>query len=99
METLQRLLGRHHRQLREAAVSAQAQLTAGQKPPETKAEPLETRTQVQRLSAHRRDKRLAHYQHVVELHHQGASIQAIAQTLCMSRRTVRRFVRADAFPE
>jgi transposase len=47
----------------------------------------------------RRDRRLTSYTTVRALHRQGLSIRAIAEQLHLSRKTVRRFVSADQFPE
>lgn len=56
-------------------------------------------TQKQHLQHQRRTQRHQRYQQVVELARQGASQQAIAHHLNLSRKTVRRFVRAESFPE
>jgi transposase len=52
-----------------------------------------------RLSQVRRTKRLERYELVLELHRQGHSIREIAVRLHLGRQTVKKFVRADAFPE
>ena len=52
-----------------------------------------------RLSQARRTKRLERYQEVLELHRQGHSIREIAERLHLGRQTVKKFVRADTFPE
>ena len=51
------------------------------------------------LQAQRRERRLGRYREVRELHTQGISIHEIARQIGMSRQTVRRFLRADQFPE
>jgi transposase len=47
----------------------------------------------------RRDNRSARYQAVRMLHQQGFSLREIARRLKISRQSVRRFVRAESFPE
>jgi hypothetical protein len=46
-----------------------------------------------------RDKRYARYEHVLALHQAGSGQRAIARELRMSRRTVQRYLSAEAFPE
>ncbi len=106
VEALERLLGRHYRHLREAAAQAAqaAQGAAAQITPQGKDSPMGARegaaqTRAQRLRQERHARRLAHYARVAELQEQGASIRAIAETLCMSRHTVRRIVRADTLAD
>ena len=53
----------------------------------------------QRLSDDRRASRFALYEQVVALHAQGHSMNAIALELSISKQTVRKFIRARAFPE
>ena len=53
----------------------------------------------QRHSNARREHRLARYEEVVRRHKAGESIRAIGRAVNLDRRTVRGFVRADAFPE
>jgi transposase len=99
VEALERLLGRHHRQLQEAASKVQAQLTPQPSAQEPGDLPTAAPTRGQREKAQRREKRLLRYERIVGLHDQGASLAAIAETLRMSRRTVRRLLRAAAFVE
>jgi len=47
----------------------------------------------------RRDKRVARYEDVRTLFAQGLSLRAIARKLKLSRKTVRKFVQAEAYPE
>jgi transposase len=47
----------------------------------------------------RRDKRVARYEEVRTLSEQGFSQRAIARKLKLSRKTVRKFVQAEAYPE
>jgi transposase len=46
-----------------------------------------------------RERRLSRYQAVTALHQEGLKERAIARELGISRRTVRRYVQAEAFPE
>ena len=99
VEALERLVGRHYRQIQEAASKVQAQQTPQRSVLEEVTPPSAVPTRGQREKAQRRERRLARYQRIVELQGQGASTSAIAETLCMSRRTVRRFLRAGEFVE
>ncbi len=57
------------------------------------------RTQREQQQAARRARRQERYSGVRELQAQGVSIHAIARRTGMSRQTIRRFLRADQFPE
>jgi transposase len=46
-----------------------------------------------------RQRRLERYDQIVALYRQGMSQQAISKSLHMGRKTIRRFLRADQFPE
>ena len=50
-------------------------------------------------SAQRRDRRLANYTQVHELHRQGLTIEAIARQAGIGGRTVQRYLAAQTFPE
>jgi transposase len=67
-------------------------------PPAATPEP-RAPTALERERAASRERRLARYEEVVALHQQGLGIAAIAKRLTMARKTVRRFLRARAFPE
>lgn len=109
-ETVQRLLDRHHKHL---PVLSAPQVKAGQGETrsdvdasecDTKAEPERADvqpqlTKVERIRQERRARRLNRFTEVVTLHQRGVSIRAISQQLGVDRRTVRRYVAADAFPE
>lgn len=56
-------------------------------------------TTPQILKQQRRQRRLDRYQQVAELRRQGYSKMAISRELCLSVKTVRRWLRADQFPE
>src|SRR5262249_18511402 len=53
----------------------------------------------QTLPQQRRQRRLERYQLAVELYQKGYSKKAIARELKMERKTIRRWLRADQFPE
>lgn len=105
-DALERVLARHHSDLRAAAAAvdrAIAEADAVREPdpaPVALASPPQpgiTRAQQDRDA--RRSRRVARYEAVVDLHRQGASLHAIEQALGVSRATARRFVRAGTFPE
>ena len=64
---------------------------------EPRAEPAVSYTQLQKQA--RRAKRYARYEDVRTLSGQGVSIREIARRLKLSRETIRRFLRAEEFPE
>lgn len=97
-EALVRLLDRHHRELRTVARAVTpAQIPRAPPSPDTPADGPPSRAQQLRLD--RRARRRRRYEQVMELHRQGISLRAIVKRLGLSRRTVRRFVCAGAFPE
>jgi transposase len=64
------------------------------------ARPRQRRTRAEgAASTASRLRRLARYEQVVQLSHQGASIIGIARQLHISRQTVRKYVQAGTFPE
>jgi transposase len=98
-EALERLLGRKHRWLKQAAevvATGFAGSRTAEAPPKGKTRG-ESRVTAQWQQ--RRERRQSRYEQVVELYRQGASLRAIAHHFGMHRRTVRRFVRAESFPE
>ena len=103
-EAVERLLGQHRRDLQQVA-EVQA---AAAPPPMTLPTPAEPSTpppppaplaSAERARQARRQGRLARYQQVTAWHGQGVPIRTIAQRLKMGRNTVRRYLRAEAFPE
>jgi hypothetical protein len=82
-----------------------AQLTLDQTSPAVKStdtSPADARpvtTQQQSRSQQRRQRRVEQYERVAELHAAGYSQSAIAGLLHIQRKTVRRWLRADGFPE
>jgi transposase len=91
-ETVQRVLEGYSSQLHLGSVLANSPV----EPSITSAHPP---TQQQIKSSQRRQRRLERYQEVVELNRSGYSQRATADRLHMGRKTVRRFLRADNFPE
>jgi transposase len=92
-DTLERVLHRHAAALR-ACVRGDDQQAA------TPPEPLRLRLSPSvGPSEAKRARRLARYETVMRLHADGLSITAIAAEVGLSRMTVRKYVRADGFPE
>jgi transposase len=91
-ETVHRVLEGYSSQLHLGGIPANSPV----EPPITTAR---LPTQQQLKSSQRRQRRLERYQEVVELNQSGYSQRAIADRLHMERKTVRRFLRADGFPE
>lgn len=56
-----------------------------------------TAQQVAKLQ--RRERRLARYQQVMELHRQGHPVSTISRTVDLERKTIRRWIRVGRFPE
>ncbi len=102
-DALERVLRRQHAALREAAAAVDAQRAAEplpEPPPsELPSAPLRPLTKAQQEQAARRDRRLARYEDVVTRHAQGQSQHAISHQLRLSPKTVRRYLRAEGFPE
>jgi transposase len=61
--------------------------------------PPESSTAAARLARQRRTRRWAHYQQVWTCHQQGWTLDAIAQQVGLSRRTVQRYLQSPTFPE
>jgi len=98
-EALEQLVARKHRLVRQAAQAMGTQPKASddvETPPSSR--PVDE-TQLALRRQQRRERRKSRYEQVLELFRKGASIRAIAEHLGMHRRTVRRFVRSDGFPE
>lgn len=96
-DALERVVHRHHRQLRTAAeqVKRAAMDAAGCVQIETKS----SLTKLQQQQAGKRDRRKGRYDQVIELHAQGLSSSKIAAKVGVSPETVQRWVRAGGFPE
>jgi transposase len=98
-ETVERFTSRHHGALQEAATSIIGARGIATSLAEGPYPPAMLSSREEREGRARREKRYARYQEVMELHHRGLSQRAIAKALSMNRATVRKFIRADAFPE
>jgi transposase len=107
-EALQRLLSRLSSRLREAANDKPAvaedsnasSAPADVGPPSPPPTPTATRAPAaQRRVDHNRERRLALYEEVMQLHTAGRPLRAIARELGLDRRTVRHFVQSQGFPE
>jgi transposase len=61
--------------------------------------PLQSSTAAARLARQRRTQRWAHYHQVWRYHQQGWTLDAIAQQVGLSRRTVQRYLQSPTFPE
>lgn len=104
-DALERLLQRRHAALaevartltRRAADAAAPVLPPGPEPPVSA--PALAPTRGERDKERRRARRVARYEQVRELRREGLGLRAIARQLGLGRETVRRFLRADAFPE
>ena len=112
-DALERLLVREHDGLRcaAAAVTQRAAPVAGtpvvpagetpqdEAPPAASADVAPALTVTERERVASRQRRVARYDEVTALQAQGLGIATIAKRLGMARKTVRRFLRADHFPE
>jgi transposase len=105
-DAMRRIVERFHGSIRQA-VEAMRKATSSLASPEApnatgKAEEPEKLPKLTRYlqgQQERRQRRLERYERVKELHQQGVGHRAIARQLGMNRATVRRFVRAESFPE
>jgi transposase len=109
-ETVQRLLDRHHKHLPSLSTP---QVSAGQSETRSSSGAFEggrqavaeganaqpQLTKVERIRQERRARRLDRFTEVITLRRRGVSIRAISERLGVDRRTVRRYVAADVFPE
>lgn len=104
-EALQRFLEQNQACLRAAAEEiVHPAADNGTTPPENALhdEPDSTglaKTKTEQLSVTRQSKRRARYESVVSLHRQGTPLRQIARQLCMNRKTVKKYVYADTFPD
>lgn len=100
---LERVLASRRTALRQAAATVD-RASAGASPPDasaaaaTPSEPARP-TRVQQEQQARRAQRVARYDAVVALHRQGLSQCAISEQVGLDRKTIRRYLRADGFPE
>jgi transposase len=109
-DSVERFLRRKHRCLRQAAQAlaiastdpAATEWTAASVAEQGQGGPLtppERRTRHDQAQQESRTRRLARYDEVMTLHAQGHSLRAVAQLTGLARNTVRRYVRAEGFPE
>ena len=101
-ELLERVLGSRRAALREAAAAVDRTLAQDQQPVMDNAATLSPppgKRRAQRGREERRAQRLARYDAVIALHREGHSHAAISRQTGLSRKTVRRYLRAGAFPE
>jgi transposase len=101
---LERLLTRHHAAVRAAndlfpVPSMPPTRCTDPAPGSTEPAPAARPTRAQREQEERRAQRHARYAEVCALHDQGLSARQIARSLRLARNTVRRFLRAERFPE
>jgi transposase len=68
-------------------------------PPLPPENPPAAKTRSEQASEQRRQHRLERYNEIVALHKQGMSQTEISRMLHIERKTIRRFLRADQFPE
>jgi transposase len=93
-EAVERVLENHRQELELPALNADHRIA-----PDAPAACAKPETAAQRVKSARRCRRLERYQRVIELHQSGHSQQAIGEALCISRKTVRRWLRSGKFPE
>lgn len=103
-DTLERVLASHRSALQTSAAAVDRWQSEGSAPIDelsdssTVPEPPRL-TRAQRDQQIRRERRLARYQAVLALHRDGLSQVAISEQLGLERKTIRRYLRADGFPE
>ena len=99
-DALVRVLERHERDIREVVreVVLAPGLPAMEGSEEAAGSPAVAEAPLKANTA-ARDRRLARYRQVIDLHEQGISLREIGQRLHLDRGTVARFVRAGQFPE
>lgn len=97
-EALTRLVYRNSKLLREATQSEQTAPVVVES--ESKADELPADlSKAQKQAGERRERRLDRYNEIIRLRAAGAKIREIARRVGVDVRTVRRFLRADGFPE
>ena len=103
-ESLKQVLEQQPACLYAAANNSTAPAVEAQTPPQPElaespevSPPVLTATEQKQQAT--RQRRLARYQAVIELHQQGVGLRAIARQLDLGRRTVSRYIEAGEFPE
>ncbi len=101
-EAIERFLARNHSRLKATAEALREAVEESQ-PPMVESPPILTvgrkPTRAERDKRERRARRKARYDEVLALSRQGQSQREIARATGLARPTVRRFLRAGAFPE
>jgi transposase len=103
-EALERILQKHHTELRQAhqqisTAITRLPLTAAGQSAQSLDTPLASPKRQDETRQHRRDRRLARYEAVVALQQEGLSQREITRRLGLDQRTVRRWLQAGHFPE
>lgn len=99
-EALQRAVDHRHALLGEVAREvAGAAAPAASGPPDTEPTPPVRQSIAEQKRQASRDRRMARYEKVRELHQQGMSMRKICRTLKLSREAVVRFIHSEQFPE
>lgn len=100
-ETLERLLQRHHPALTAAAraLTERALLAAMPVRPAAPEDAPPRLNRARQGQQERRERRLARYEAVLDLHRRGFAVRAIAHQLHMGRHLVRQYLAAPSFPE
>jgi transposase len=97
-EALTEALAPHHRLLAEVARTVATKAETGTDVA-TETPPTQSAHRHGQLIGQNRERRLARYEMVMELFGRGVSQREIARQCGLSRKTVRRFIRAQGFPE
>src|SRR6266496_4462829 len=103
-ELLERVIRSHHAVLSQAAaavdrVATETATPSGSTPEEAVAPPPPKVTRAQQDRQASRARRLARYETVIALHQAGCSQVAISEQVGLDRKTIRRYLRSDGFPE
>ncbi|QEG17286.1 ISL3 family transposase [Gimesia maris] len=98
-ETLQKVIDRHQKQVRESVkllAERESKLSSNAL---HDSNPLNNSSTIPNTDNNSRKKKQIMYEQICELHQSGMSIRKMACQLRVGRRTVRRYLRTDAFPE
>jgi len=97
-ESLEKVLARHHADLKRAFQWNEEPQTPQPSPEELQAR-MAALSQAEQVQQARRERRLATFTRVHELSAQGWSFASIARILGMNKKTVRQFAQSEQFPE
>ena len=97
-ETLEKVLARHHADLKRAFQWDEEPQTPQPSQEEVQAR-MAALSQAEQVQQARRERRLATFDKVHELYAQGWSFASIARLLGMNKKTVRTFAQSERFPE